>query len=212
MAAEAGQKLMKPHAIMVPVPLQGHLIPSVELALKLASNGFTITFINTQITHSKITLARSLTGESPDDEDIFSDQRNLHGFDIRYVTLSDGFPLSFDRSRNLNEFMEGLLLAFPVIVDDFIGNLLSSDVNPPASYLIADSFFVWPSAVAKKHRLVHISFWTEPALAFTMYYHIHLLRRHGHFDSQGITLKHHFKLFKFEAKSPHFLVLHFFHK
>ncbi|XP_031092061.1 UDP-glycosyltransferase 86A1-like [Ipomoea triloba] len=182
--AAAAEQHMKPHAIMVPVPLQGHLIPSVELALKLASNGFTITFINTQITHSKITLARSLTGESPDDEDIFSDQRNLHGFDIRYVTLSDGFPLSFDRSRNHNEFMEGLLLAFPVIVDEFIGNLLSSDVNPPVSYLIADSFFVWPSAVAKKHCLVHISFWTEPALAFTMYYHIHLLRRHGHFDSQ----------------------------
>nr|GMC84676.1 UDP-glycosyltransferase 86A1-like [Ipomoea batatas]GMC90767.1 UDP-glycosyltransferase 86A1-like [Ipomoea batatas] len=144
--------------------------------------------IVSQITHAKITRARSLTGESSDD--IFSDERNLHGFDIRYVTISDGFPLSFDRSRNQNEFMEGLFLAFPLNVDDFIGNLPSSDVNPLASYLIADSFFVWPSVVAKKHRLVHISFWTEPALAFTMYYHIHLLRSHGHFGSQDPSEYH----------------------
>lgn len=186
MATEAEQQqLIKPHAIMVPVPLQGHLIPFVQLALKLASKGFTITFINTQITHAKIARARSLDGESFDD-DIFSGVRNLHGFDIRYVTLSDGFPLSFDRSRNHNEFMEGMFLAFSNNVDDLIGNLRSSNVNPPVSYLIADSFFVWPSAVAKKHRLVNISFWTEPALAFTMYYHKDLLRIHGHFGSQGI--------------------------
>ncbi|XP_059667618.1 UDP-glycosyltransferase 86A1-like isoform X2 [Cornus florida] len=37
--------------------------------------------------------------------------------------------------------------------------------------------------IAKKYNLVNVSFWTEIALVFTLYYHLHLLKSNGHFAS-----------------------------
>nr|WIW42744.1 UDP-glycosyltransferase [Nicotiana tabacum] len=174
---------IKPHAIMIPAPLQGHIVPFTHLAINLASKGLTITFVNTQSTHQRLMKAQSLSGSFLD-YDIFSEARKF-GLDIRYTTICDGFPLNFDRAGNHNQFMEGLLHVFSAHVDDLVGNLVNSNHNPPVSCLIADSFYVWPSEIAKKYNLVNISFWTEPALAFTSYYHMDLLKRNGHFGSQG---------------------------
>ncbi|KAM7263159.1 hypothetical protein ACFE04_000842 [Oxalis oulophora] len=164
----------KPHAILVPYPLQGHVIPAVHLAMKLASQGFTITFINTKSIHHQIT--KSANGN----DDLFTEARKS-GLDIRYKTVSDGFPLNFDRSLNHDQFMEGLLHVCSAHVDDAIGDVVGSSTNDKPSCLIADTFFVWCSVVAEKYNLVYVSFWTEPALVFSLYYHVDLLKRHGHF-------------------------------
>ncbi|KAK8934941.1 UDP-glycosyltransferase 86A1 [Platanthera zijinensis] len=47
----------KPHLLLIPFPLQGHIIPSVHLALKLAAAGFSVTFVNTEAVHHQIALA-----------------------------------------------------------------------------------------------------------------------------------------------------------
>ncbi|XP_004239693.1 UDP-glycosyltransferase 86A1 [Solanum lycopersicum] len=173
---------IKPHAIMIPVPLQGHIVQFINLAIKLASKGLTITFVNTHITHQRLMKAQSVS-ESSSDYNIFSEAQKS-GLDIRYTTISDGFPLNFDRMGNHDQFMEGLFHVFSTHVDDLIGNLVNSNHNPPVSCLIADTFFVWPSVIAKKYDLLNISFFTEAALAFTSYYHMDLLTLNGHFGSQ----------------------------
>ena len=57
--------------------------------------------------------------------------------------------------------------------------------KPRVCCLIADTFFVWPSMIARRFGLSYVSFWTEPALVFTLYYHLNLLRLNGHFGCQG---------------------------
>ncbi|KAK4353591.1 hypothetical protein RND71_025785 [Anisodus tanguticus] len=173
---------IKLHAIMIPVPLQGHIVPFINLAIKLASKGLTITIVNTQQIHQRLMKAQSIS-DGTLDYDIFSEARKS-GLDIQYTTISDGFPLNFDRAGNHDQYMEGLFHVFSAHVDDLVGNLVNSNHNPPVSCLIADTFYVWPSEIAKKYNLVNISFWTEPALAFTSYYHMDLLRINGHFGSQ----------------------------
>ncbi|KAL7095876.1 hypothetical protein ACP275_10G049700 [Erythranthe tilingii] len=167
----------KPHAIMIPYPYQGHINPFVSLAMKLASQGFTITFVNTQSVHSRISRAQSGT----DAADIFAGARNS-GLDIRYATVSDGFPLGFDRSANHDQFVEGLIHVFSAHVDELVASLSGSD--PPVTCLIADTFYVWSSAIAAKHNLVSVSFWTEPALVLSLYYHLDLLKKNAHFGSK----------------------------
>lgn len=71
---------------------------------------------------------------------------------------------------------------FSAHVDELVRDIIKSD--PSVNCLIADTFYVWPSMIAKKYKLVHISFWTEPALILTLYYHLDLLRKNGHFDSK----------------------------
>lgn len=170
----------KPHAIMIPYPLQGHVIPFVHLATKFASNGFTITFINTQSIHHQISKSHPQSSG-----DIFAGARKT-GIDIRYTTVSDGLPLGFDRSLNHDQYMECILHVFSAHVDELTGKLVRSD--PPVTCLIADTFYVWSSMIANKYNLVNVSFWTEPALVFTLYYHLDLLRLNGHFASIGTLL------------------------
>ncbi|GJY34480.1 UDP-glycosyltransferase 86A1 [Tanacetum coccineum] len=169
----ADRKSENPHAIFIAYPLQGHLIPSVLLAIKLASKGFTITFINTDSIHHSITKSSSLS------DDVFAEARKS-GLDIRYSTVSDGLPISFDRSLNHDQFMESMYHVMSAHVDELVGNLVKSD--PSITCLIADTFHVWPLMISKKYKLVNISFWTEPALILTLYYHMDLLKKNGHFD------------------------------
>ncbi|XP_058083875.1 UDP-glycosyltransferase 86A1 [Magnolia sinica] len=168
----------KLHALFIPYPLQGHLIPAVHLAIKLASKGFTITFVNTQAIHHQISKAKSSSGSSNDNNDIFAHARQS-GLDIRYMTVSDGLPVEFNRSLNHDQFMATLLHILSAHIDDLIRKITQE--GPPIACMIADTFFVWPSTIAKKYGLINVSLWTEPALVFTLYYHMHLLRRHGHF-------------------------------
>ncbi|KAM3360016.1 UDP-glycosyltransferase 86A1-like [Capsicum galapagoense] len=144
--------------------------------MKLASKGFTITFVITESIHQQIATAQSLK----DDNNPFS-QGQKCGLDIRYAKISDGFPLSFNRGANASQFVEGVIHVFQAHVDDFIENLVLSKPNPPISCRIADSFHVWASTIAKKYNLVNTTFWTEPATVLTVCYHMDLLKRNGHF-------------------------------
>ncbi|XVF76417.1 hypothetical protein PTKIN_Ptkin13bG0264600 [Pterospermum kingtungense] len=171
----------KPHAIMIPYPLQGHVIPFVHLAMKLATKGFTITFVNTRSVHHQITKSRpKYSTTNSDDDDIFTEARKS-GLDIRYTLVSDGFPLAFDRSLNHDQFFEGVLHVMSAHIDELVADKIK--VDPPPTCLITDTFYVWSSMISNKYNLVNISFWTEPALVFTLYYHIDLLRQNGHFGS-----------------------------
>ncbi|GAB2272318.1 hypothetical protein Dimus_007138 [Dionaea muscipula] len=175
----------KPHAIFFAYPLQGHVIPAVHLATKLASLGFTITFVNTQFIHHQISESSSGSGSVDDIFTVARESAGLVGI-IHYATISDGFPVGFDRSLNHDQFMEGLLHVFPAHADEFVAKLVKShhQGDNPVSLLIADTFFVWPSTIARKYNLLYVSFWTEPALVLTLYYHLDLLRSNGHFGRQ----------------------------
>uniref|UniRef100_A0A5B7ATH2 Glycosyltransferase n=1 Tax=Davidia involucrata TaxID=16924 RepID=A0A5B7ATH2_DAVIN len=172
----------KPHAIMIPYPLQGHVIPFVHLAMKLALKGFTITFVNTQSIHHQISKAQPHDKSTTNDNDDIFVKARKSGLDIRYETVSDGLPLGFDRSLNHDQFMECILHVFSAHVDELVRQITVRS-DPPVTCLIADTFYVWPSMIADKYQLVNVSFWTEPALVFTLYYHLGLLRKHGHFAS-----------------------------
>ncbi|KAL0375049.1 UNVERIFIED_CONTAM: UDP-glycosyltransferase 86A2 [Sesamum radiatum] len=70
---EGHQSLQKPHFIIIPPPFQGHINPSVQLTLKLASRGFTVTFVNTEFAHEQIRKSRKHHSNGEDDhDDIFA--------------------------------------------------------------------------------------------------------------------------------------------
>lgn len=173
------QQGRRPHAILFPLPLQGHAIPFVHLAIKLASRGFTITFVHTQSIHHQTSKAAGAASFDP-----FAAVRESSGLDIRYTTVCDGLPVEYDRSLNHDPFMESLLHVFQAHVEELVGKLVKH-VDPPVTCLIADTFFHWTSVVAHKFGLSSASFWTEPALVFSLYYHMHLLKNNRHYDCPG---------------------------
>ncbi|KAL0456489.1 UNVERIFIED_CONTAM: UDP-glycosyltransferase 86A1 [Sesamum latifolium] len=75
------------HAIVIPYPYQGHVTPMINLSIRLASRGFTVTFVQTEFIHRFMSKARNLPA---DDFDLFAEAQKS-GLDIRYTTFSDGF-------------------------------------------------------------------------------------------------------------------------
>ncbi|KAL3628449.1 hypothetical protein CASFOL_027495 [Castilleja foliolosa] len=169
------------HAIMISMPYQGHINPFTNLALKLASKGFTVTFVHLDFIHHKLSKAHHNTSNS-EEVDLFAEARES-GLDIRYTTIGDGLPLEFDRDLHFDEYWEMLCNDFEARVDAFVAKMIQSD--PYSVYfLVTDTIYTWPGNIADKYDLVNVSFWTQPALAFSLAYHWNLLTQRGHFPSK----------------------------
>lgn len=174
-----GHTKKKLHAILVTLPQQGHVNPFVQLAIKLASKGISVTFINTDHIHHKITRSNDIAN------DIFVEARRQSStsLDIDYMTITDGLPLEFDRSLNHDQWVGATTHCFPAHLEVALSKILrsvSSSSPSTTCCLIADSYFVWASKVARKFGLFHVSFWTESAMVLDIYFHRHLLHQNGH--------------------------------
>lgn len=170
---------LKPHAIMVAFPFQGHTTPYVNLAIKIASKGIIVTFVHLEFIHHK--LAQSHDHSTSSKADIFTKARQS-GLDLRYRTIGDGFPLEFNRD---DDYWESMFLNFEGRVDELVGKIIESDPQL-ATFLVTDTLFTWQAAIASKYNLLHVSFWTEPALIFSLGYNLQLLQDHGHFLCKGM--------------------------
>ncbi|KAL3825890.1 hypothetical protein ACJIZ3_021919 [Penstemon smallii] len=175
----------KLHAIMIAFSFQGHITPFINLALKLASNGFKITFVHTEFTHQMLSKAHQDGVDDEEEATNFFSKARKSGLDITYKTISDGFSLEYDRILNFNEYWESMLHDFPSRVDELIGDIIKSSDSSLVPFLVADTFYSWPSTIANKYNILNISFWTQPALVFSIAYHLDLLKQYGNFPSKG---------------------------
>jgi hypothetical protein len=73
-----------PHALVIPYPAQGHVIPLLEVAHALADRGFAVTFVNTEFNHARVVAA----GAGLED-----------GGRIRFVAVPDGMAHGEDRNQ-----------------------------------------------------------------------------------------------------------------
>ncbi|KAK4424717.1 UDP-glycosyltransferase 86A1 [Sesamum alatum] len=180
----------KPHAIVIPYPYQGHVTPMINLSIRLASRGFTITFVQVEFIHHFISKAQNLPAAAADVD--FFDEARKSGLDIRYTTVSDGFPVEFDRYVNFEEVWESMFRDFPDRVDEIVTRTMKADKlsETPPFLLIADTFYTWPATIAEKHNMVNVSLWTEPAIVFSLNYHLELLKQNGHVPYNGNADNH----------------------
>ncbi|KAL6222906.1 hypothetical protein ACLB2K_006296 [Fragaria x ananassa] len=72
----------QPHVVCVPYPSQDHISPLMQLAKRLNSRGFHITFVNTEFNHWRLVRSRGHTSSLS------------HLPDFRFETIPDGLPPS----------------------------------------------------------------------------------------------------------------------
>ncbi|KAL8482714.1 hypothetical protein ACS0TY_025671 [Phlomoides rotata] len=179
----ANADAIKPHAIMVEFLYQGHITPFIHLAIALASKGCIVTYVQTEYTHHLM----SKSNPQKQSDFLFSGAHEA-GLDIRCTTISDGFPLDFDRSLNFVKFYESILLDFPARIDELVGKIVAFDQEGGAGlrpFLVADTSYLWPPAVAAKHGIVNVSFWVMTALHLSIGHHLELLKENGLLKSYG---------------------------
>ncbi|KAH9604021.1 hypothetical protein KSS87_014201 [Heliosperma pusillum] len=167
------------HAILCPLHLQGHINPFTKLSLDLASKGLTVTFLTFQ--HIQHDIAKASGCHSDNPFEALNHGSNLVG-DIRYRLISDGMPLDYDRTGRLFEYLKWFLVGgLYDQIENGVGKIILES-KPKVNVLIFDTFYPWASKIANKFGVRIATFWTEPAIVFSLYYHVHLLRQHGHFD------------------------------
>ncbi|XP_076927959.1 7-deoxyloganetin glucosyltransferase-like [Bidens hawaiensis] len=143
----------KPHALCIPIPVQGHIKPMLQLAKLLHSKGFLITFVNTEFNHQR--LVRSQGSEAVGGLPTF-----------RFETIPDGLP----PPHNLDATQDVPSLA-RAIEENFLGpfKTLIAKVNAtysPVTCIVADVLMGFTHAAASEFGVPEFCLWTSGAGSF----------------------------------------------
>ncbi|KAG5616082.1 hypothetical protein H5410_015906 [Solanum commersonii] len=157
----------KPHAVCVPFPVQGHVIPFMKLAKILHSRGFYVTFVNTEYNHRRL-----IQSQGPDFEKSFQD--------FKFETIPEGLPPS-DRDATQDPVLlcdsirKNCLTPF----QDLLSKFISSPVIPPISCTISDGMMSFAIKAAQEFGILDVQFWTASACGYMGYLQFDELKRRG---------------------------------
>ncbi|KAK8636555.1 hypothetical protein V6N13_124300 [Hibiscus sabdariffa] len=160
---------VKPHAVCIPLPAQGHINPMFKLAKLLHFKGFHITFVHTDFNYHRMLDSRaleSLTG-SPD---------------FRFETIADGLPST--NPRGIQDLPD-LCLSIPVeglrSFRELIMKLNASTDVPPITRIISDGVMSFTLEVAEEFGIPEMVLFTPSACGMLGYLHYQDLKERGYF-------------------------------
>ncbi|KAK9080760.1 hypothetical protein SSX86_000518 [Deinandra increscens subsp. villosa] len=144
MDSEQGKK---PHALCIPVPVQGHINPMLKLAKILHSKGFLITFVNTEFNHQR--LIRSRGPEAV---------RGLPSF--RFETIPDGLPPppNSDATQETTSLAKAIEENFLDPFKTLVTKVGAS--HSPVTCIVADLIMGFTHVVASELGIPEFVFWT----------------------------------------------------
>jgi hypothetical protein len=167
----------KPHAVLIPYPLQGHITPLITLAKLLHLRGFHITFVNTEYNHKRLLKSRG-----PKALDSFTD--------FTFETIPDGLtPVDGDGdvSQDINALCESIrknfLQPFRELLDR-LNDSATSGLVPPVTCIVSDNSMYFTIQAAEELSIPVVFFSPASACMFLTGFHLPTL-----FDKGVIPLK-----------------------
>ncbi|KAG1341972.1 UDP-glycosyltransferase 83A1 [Cocos nucifera] len=172
-----------PHALILPYPAQGHVIPLLELSYFLMDDGFKITFVNTENNHKRLLANMS------------KKERNIKG--INLVAVPDGLESEEDR-KNLGRVNDGFLKKMPIFLEELIQRSNESG-DDKITCMIIDVSMAWALEVAKKMGLRAAAFWPASAGILATMLSVPKLIENGVIDPEGTPKQ---QIFQLDADMP----------
>ncbi|KAK6136488.1 hypothetical protein DH2020_029784 [Rehmannia glutinosa] len=150
---------MKPHAVIIPYPAQGHIAPVLKLAKLLHYKGFFITFINTEFNHNRLVRARG--------------PESVKGLqDFQFKTIPDGLPPSnCDATQDIPLLSQSMSKNCLGPFLDLIKTLNDSSDCPNVSCIVSDGVMSFTLDAAEKLNIPEVVFFTTSACGFMGYLH-----------------------------------------
>lgn len=184
MAADAA-RTPAPHALLLPYPAQGHVIPFMELADRLLDRGFAVTFVNTEFNHRRVVVAAA-GGRAPDGR-------------LRLVGVADGMGDGEDRDNfvRLNACMKE---AMPLRLDA----LLDADDERlgRVTCVVVDVGMSWALDAVKRRGLPAAALWPASAAVLAVLFGAKKLIRDGVIDDDGAPVKQENHSFRLAESMP----------
>lgn len=163
----------KPHAVVIPFPAQGHVIPLLELSYCLVERGFHVTFVNNEYTHRQITSTLPATHDC-----------------IQMVAVSDGMAIE-DR-HNIGKHCESMLSTMSGNLAELLGKLNQSEAEKVAC-VVTDGAMAWSVPVAKKAGVPRtVVLWTVAAAVPALGESFPTLIESNIIDDNGYNFSHDF--------------------
>ncbi|XP_057443563.1 UDP-glycosyltransferase 83A1 [Lotus japonicus] len=165
--------MARPHVMVVPYPVQGHVIPLMELSLYLAKQGIRITFVNTKDNHERI------VSSLPSGNDLLSQ--------ISLVWVSDGLESSEERKKP-GKSSEGVLKVMPEKVEELIECINGSE-SEKITCVLADQSLGWALEIVERKGIQRAAFCPASAAQLVLGLSIPKLIDNGIIDKDGTPLK-----------------------
>uniref|UniRef100_A0A6N2KTD7 Anthocyanidin 3-O-glucosyltransferase n=1 Tax=Salix viminalis TaxID=40686 RepID=A0A6N2KTD7_SALVM len=185
--------ISKPHVVVIPCPLQGHIKTMLKFAKLLRYKGLHITFVNTEFNHKR--LLRSGGLHAVDD---------LPGF--HFETIPDGLPPSdIDATQSIPSLCDAMNKNFLAPFTDLLLKLKNtvSENNPPITCVVADPFAPFSIKAGEEVGLPVVMYATMNACGYMGFKHLYALREKGFTPIKG-----HIKTMLKFAKLLHYKGLH----
>lgn len=148
---EVAKTLIRPHVLVFPLPIQGHINPMLQFSKRLASKGLKITLITT-LSHSKQLLPQSQS--SP--------------IQIRTVFdgLKDGEKVD-DPEVYLELFQRVVPISLAHLIEEY------KVTSHPVKFIVYDCVITWVLDLAWKAGIESAPFFTQSAAVHSVHYHVY---------------------------------------
>ncbi|WCJ25608.1 UDP-Glycosyltransferase superfamily protein [Euphorbia peplus] len=167
--------MRRTHVLAVPYPLQGHVIPLLELSKCLVQQGFKVTFVNTEHIHKR--LLNALT-EKEDDL-----------VEITLVSIPDGLKPSEDWT-DFAKLIKAIFETMPGKLEELINGInANSSEEDKIKCLISDWGMGWVFEVSEKMKIRRATLWTNPAAVLISMLSIQKMIDDQVIDNDGAPLK-----------------------
>ncbi|XP_054800762.1 7-deoxyloganetin glucosyltransferase-like [Prosopis cineraria] len=153
----------KPHAVLTPFPVQGHINSVLKLAKLLHLHGFFITFVNTEFNHKRLLRSRGY--------------EILHGLsNFQFETIPDGLPPPADdnSTQDIACLCDAIENKFLIPFKNLLARLHDSSSNgfiPPVTCLVSDVCMVFTVEAAEAFQLPIILHWPASTYSFLAVVH-----------------------------------------
>lgn len=148
------------HLLMVTLPSQGHVNPMLKLGKRLVDKGLHVTLATTQIGAQRLLKTSAISTTA--------DTNFISG--IRLLFFPDGFGLDYNRSTNLDYYMESLAKTGPGFLSNLIKQYYHTTDHKKLSCIISNPFVSWVVDAASENRVPCAMLWIQPCSLYAIYY------------------------------------------
>ncbi|PWA73951.1 UDP-glucuronosyl/UDP-glucosyltransferase [Artemisia annua] len=162
------------HVLVIAYPGQGHVIPLMDVARCLTSNGLKVTFVTTEAIHKRLMCAWS---EIDDTNDL-----------MQMVSIPDGMQPRDDRD-DMAKLFQTMSQLMPSKLEKLIEDINKAN-NEKITCIVADYCMGWVSRVAKKMSIRQATFCSGSAALLALIMSVQKLLDDQVIDRDGVPLKY----------------------
>lgn len=174
------------HAVIVPLPAQGHVNVLINFAQLLAMRDVFVTFVNTEWIHKRMVEASKDPKSLVFRNDPELDQQ---GQRIRFLSIPDGLPPDHGRTSNPGELMVSLQKLGPALEELLRSTEEKSAACPPITFIVTDAFMSCTEQVASNMKVPKVIFWPLCAAASIAQCYTDFLLSEGHIPVNVVEAK-----------------------